>query len=171
MRARLVSLIGGSECTPEEASLAEETGRRMAQAGFAVVCGGRGGVMEAACRGAWQVGGVTVGILPGEMGGEGNDYLTVELPTGLGEARNVLVVRAGEAVIAIGGGLGTLAEIAHALRLGKRVVALASWQATSPDGASLPVLRVTTPAEAVAAVLERPSMRNGKDGAGEGHLA
>ena len=165
MRARLVSLIGSSKCTTKEAGMAEETGRRLAQAGFGLVCGGRGGVMEAACRGARQAGGVTVGILPGEMAGEGNDYLTVELPTGLGEARNVLVVRAGEAVIAIGGGLGTLAEIAHALRLGKRVIALGSWQATSPDGASLPVLRVGTPAEAVAAVMELPSTRDEK-GAG-----
>ena len=156
MRTKLISVIGGSKCTPEEASLAEETGRQLVQAGFGLVCGGRGGVMEAACRGAWQAGGVTVGLLPGEAGGEGNAYLTIELPTGLGEARNVLVVRAGEAVIAIGGGLGTLAEIAHALRLGKRVIAMGSWQATAPDGAELPVLQAGSPAEAVAHLTAGP---------------
>ncbi len=153
MKTRLISVVGGSECTAEEARLAEDTGRRLAQAGIGVVCGGKGGVMEAACRGAWQAGGLTVGILPGGEPGEGNDYLTLELPTGLGEARNILVVRAGEAVIAIGGGLGTLSEIAHALVLGKPVVALGSWQATAPDGSPLPVLRVENPVEAVNSVL------------------
>jgi uncharacterized protein (TIGR00725 family) len=141
------------ECTAEEAGLAEDIGRRLAQAGFGVVCGGKAGVMEAACRGAWQAGGLTVGLLPGGEVGEGNDYLTLELPTGLGEARNMLVVRAGEAVIAIGGGLGTLGEIALALRMGKTVVALASWQATSPDGSPLPAHRVESAEEAIAAVL------------------
>ena len=153
MKTSLVSVVGGAQCTSQEAYWAEDTGRRLALAGVGVVCGGKGGVMEAACRGAWQAGGLTVGLLPGEQAGEGNDYLTVELPTGLGEARNVLVVRAGEAVIAIGSGLGTLSEIAHALRLGKPVVALGSWQAISPDGAPLPVLRAESPAEAVATLL------------------
>ncbi len=153
MKMRLVSVIGGSECTPQEARLAEDTGRRLAQAGIGVVCGGKGGVMEAACKGASEAGGVTVGLLPGGEVGEGNDYLAVELPTGLGDARNILVVRAGEAVIAIGSGLGTLSEIALALGLGKPVVALGSWHATSPDGAPLPVLRVESAAEAVAMVL------------------
>jgi uncharacterized protein (TIGR00725 family) len=153
VRTKLISVIGGSQCSPSEAEAAE-TGRRLAQSGFGVICGGRGGVTEAACRGAWQAGGLTVGLLPGESAGQGNDFLTVELATGLGEARNVLVVRGGEAVIAIGGGLGTLAEIAHALRLGIRVVALGTWQATSPEGGTLPVLQASTPAEAVALAIE-----------------
>jgi uncharacterized protein (TIGR00725 family) len=153
MRSRLVSVIGGSACTAAESALAEEVGRRLAQAGVGVVCGGRGGVMEAVCRGAWQSGGLTVGILPGQSPAEGNDYLTVALPSGMGEARNVMVVRAREAVIAIGGGLGTLSEIAYALRLEKTVVAVGSWQATSPQGSSLPVRRAATAQEAVGIVL------------------
>ncbi len=153
MKTRLVSVVGGSECTPEEARLAEDIGRRLAQAGIGVVCGGKGGVMEAVCRGAWEAGGLTVGLLPGGEVGEGNDYLTLELPTGLGEGRNVLVVRAGEAVIAIGGGLGTLSEMAMASKMRKTVVALGSWQATSPDGSALPVHRVESAADAIAVVL------------------
>jgi hypothetical protein len=109
--------------------------------------------MEAACRGAQAAGGLTVGILPGDSSVDGNEYLSVALPTGMGEARNVIVVRAGEAVIAIGGGLGTLSEIAHALRLRKPVVALGSWQASSPRGESLPVSRAVTAAQAVALAL------------------
>jgi uncharacterized protein (TIGR00725 family) len=151
----MVSVIGGSECSEAEARTAEEAGRLLAQAGVAIVCGGRGGVMEAVCRGAASEGGLTLGILPGSTVEEGNEYLTVALPTGLGEMRNVLVVRAGEAVIAIGGGVGTLAEIAHALRLGKRVVAVGSWRATDSAGAELPVLRAATAGEAVTLALAR----------------
>ena len=153
MRSRLVSVIGGSECTADERALAQEVGRLLAQAGVGVVCGGRGGVMEAACRGAREAGGLTIGILPGEAADEGNPHLTAALPTGMGEARNVIVVKAGEAVIAIGGGLGTLSEIAHALRLGKPVVALGSWRAVSPEGGDLPVIQTTTAREAVALAL------------------
>ena len=140
-------------CSEAEAALAEEVGRRLAQAGVGIVCGGRGGVMEAACRGANLAGGLTVGLLPGDSPAEGNDYLTVAVPTGVGQARNVMVVRAGEAVIAIGGGFGTLSEIAHALRLAKPVVAVGSWGATSPDGASLPVRRAATARQAVELAL------------------
>ncbi len=90
--------------------------------------------MEAACRGARQAGGLTVGLLPGERAEDGNEFLVLAVPTGLGEARNVLVVGAGDSVIAIGGGLGTLSEIAHARRLGKPVLGLGTWQATARLG-------------------------------------
>jgi len=153
MRNRLVSVIGGSECTADESALAEEVGRLLAQAGVGVVCGGRGGVMEAVCRGAGSAGGLTIGILPGDGADEGNRHLTVALPTGMGEARNVIVVKAGEAVIAIGGGLGTLSEIAHALRLGELVVVLGSWRAVSPEGGDLPVIEATTAQQGVALAL------------------
>jgi uncharacterized protein (TIGR00725 family) len=156
MRKRLVTVVGGSECTAGEAEMAEEVGRLLALAGIGIVCGGRGGVMEAACRGAWEAGGLTVGVLPGDSGAEGNAYLSVVLPTGLGEARNVVVVRAGDAVIAIGGGLGTLSEIAHALRLRKPVVALGSWEATAPHGKTFSVLRAETARDAVAMALSPP---------------
>jgi hypothetical protein len=151
---RLISVIGGSQSSPAERGLAEKVGRLLARQGVGIVCGGRGGVMEAVCRGAAAEGGLTIGILPGESASEGNPYLSVALPTGIGEARNVLVARAGEGAIAIGGGLGTLSEIAHALRLGKRVVALGSWQAVSPEGNDLPLLRAETAEDAVALALE-----------------
>jgi len=154
MGMRLVSVIGGSECTAAEAVVAEEIGRRLAQAGVGLVCGGRGGVMEAACRGAARAGGLTIGLLPGSSSEEANAYVRAALPTGLGEARNALVVRAGEAVIAIGGGLGTLSEIALALRLEKRVVGVGTWQATSPRGARLKVENAETAQAAVATALQ-----------------
>ena len=93
-----------------------------------MVCGGLGGTMEAACRGARSAGGTTIGILPGLDRADANPYVEVAVPTGLGEARNALVVRAADAVIAVGGGYGTLSEIALALKAGKRVVGLGTWQ-------------------------------------------
>lgn len=148
-----ISVIGGSECTPEEAALAEDVGRRLAEAGAGIVCGGGPGVMEAACRGAAGVGGFSIGLLPGDSAGAGNPWVTASLPTGMGEGRNALVVRAGKAVIAIGGGLGTLAEIALALRIGRPVVALRTWTATAPDGRPLRLIEATSSADAVAAAL------------------
>jgi hypothetical protein len=111
-----------------------------------VVCGGLGGVMEAACRGAKEAGGLTVGILPGADRAAANAFVDVAIPSGLGEARNALVVRAADSVVAVGGGYGTLSEIALALKAGKRVVGLDSWDI---DG----VLAAADPAAAVAAVL------------------
>jgi uncharacterized protein (TIGR00725 family) len=105
--------------------------------------------MEAACRGAKRAGGTTVGILPGTDRGEANEFVDVAIPTGLGEARNALVVRAADAVIAVGGGYGTLSEIALALKAGQRVVGLGSWDIEGVE-------RVDTPEAAVEAVLEKP---------------
>jgi uncharacterized protein (TIGR00725 family) len=114
-----------------------------------LVCGGLGGVMEAACRGAKGGGGTTVGLLPGTDRGAANEFVDVAIPTGLGEARNALVVRAADALIAVGGGYGTLSEIALALKAGKRVAGLGSWDI---DG----VEAVATPEGAVEAVLPEP---------------
>ena len=116
---------------------AAEVGRLLAERGAVLVCGGRGGAMEAACRGAKDAGGLTVGILPGSNRSEANPFVDVVLPTGLGEARNALVVGAAEVVIAIGGGYGTLSEIALALKTGKRVIGLGTWAiegVTAADG-------------------------------------
>ena len=121
-------------------------GRGLAARGAVVVCGGLGGVMEAACRGAKEVGGHTVGILPGTDRAAANPFVDTVVPTGLGEARNALVVRAADALIAVGGGYGTLSEIAFALKAGKRVVGLDSWDI---DG----VVAVDDAEAAVAAVL------------------
>jgi uncharacterized protein (TIGR00725 family) len=103
-------------------------GRLLAERGAMVVCGGLGGTMEAACRGARAAGGTTLGLLPGLDRSAANPFVSVAVPTGLGEARNALVVRAADAVIALGGGYGTLSEIALALKAGKRVVGLGTWE-------------------------------------------
>lgn len=133
-RRPMVAVIGGAQCSPAEAEAAEEIGRRLALAGIDVVCGGRGGVMEAVCKGAHGAGGRTIGILPGADIQEGNSYLSIAIPTGLGEARNVIVATAGQVVIAIGGLYGTLSEIAVALKRGKVVIGFNSWDALSKPG-------------------------------------
>jgi len=148
-----VGVIGGATCSDEEARQAEEVGRRLAEAGAIVVCGGTTGVMEAACRGALQAGGTTVGILPGRMMESGNRWLSVRLPTGMREGRNWLVISGAQAVVAIGGGLGTLSEIALALKAGKPVIGLGTWEAVAPDGQRLAVIRAATVEEALASVL------------------
>ena len=126
---------------------ADEVGRLLAEGGAAIVCGGLGGVMEAACRGAKGAGGTTIGILPGTDRLAANAFVDVPIPTGLGEARNAMVVRAADALIAVGGGYGTLSEIALALKADKRVVGIDTWDidgveaAGSPDAAVEAVLR------------------------------
>jgi uncharacterized protein (TIGR00725 family) len=121
-------------------------GRQLAARGAVVVCGGLGGVMEAACRGAKEAGGVTVGILPGMDRAAANAFVDVAIPSGLGEARNAMVVRAADALVAVGGGYGTLSEIALALKAGKRVVGLDTWDIEG-------VVAAPDPEAAVAAVL------------------
>lgn len=150
MNKVIVAVIGAGTCTAEEAALAEAVGRSLAERGAILVCGGRGGVMEAACRGAKTAAGLTVGLLPGANPAEANAYVDVPLATGLGEARNMLVVRAARAVIAIGGEFGTLSEIAFALKLGIPVIGLNTWGLTKA-GAPVPAIRAARTAdEAVA---------------------
>lgn len=120
-----IAVIGNGEATPGECEAACTTGRLIARNGAVLVCGGLGGVMEAACRGAREAGGTTVGILPGTGGG--NPYLDITIRTGLGTARNVLVVLSASAVIAVGGKLGTLSEIAIALKAGIPVYGIDTW--------------------------------------------
>lgn len=128
-----VGVVGpGSDVTASLLAEAEQVGRGLARAGCIVVTGGLGGVMEAASRGAYAEGGLTVGILPGASRSQANDYLTVALPTGLGEMRNALLVRTCHAVISVGGSWGTLSEVALAVRTGVPVVALHGW--ALPDG-------------------------------------
>jgi uncharacterized protein (TIGR00725 family) len=123
-----IAVVGAGEPDAETAQLAEEVGRLIARRGALLVSGGLGGVMEAACRGAKSEGGTTVGILPGNSRAGANAYLDVALPTGMGEARNALVVRAANVVIAVAGEYGTLSEIALALRIGTPVVGLKTWE-------------------------------------------
>jgi uncharacterized protein (TIGR00725 family) len=135
--------------------LAEEVGRRLAEAGVAVVCGGRGGVMEAAARGAAAAGGETIGIVPGDAIEEANPHCTHVVASGVGQARNLAVVASGEAVIAIGGEWGTLSEIGHARAIGRTVVALCSWELTGRDRMQEApgIVPAETPEEAIAAAL------------------
>src|SRR5919204_5153198 len=123
-----VAVVGPGEAGPGELAAAERVGVELGRGGAVVVCGGLGGVMEAACRGAKEAGGMTVGILPGLERAAANRFVDVALPTGLGEARNALVVRAADVLIAVGGAYGTLSEIALALKGGKRVIGLWSWE-------------------------------------------
>ena len=122
-----IAIAGAGDAAPWELAAAEQAGAAVAEAGCGLVCGGLGGVMEAACRGARSRGGLTVGLLPGIDRDAANGWVVVALPTGLGEARNALVVGAADIVIAVGRGYGTLSEIALALRAGKRVVGLDTW--------------------------------------------
>ena len=150
-----MAVVGGGEAGPEVVAVAEELGRELARRGAVVVCGGLGGVMEAVCRGARAEGGRTVGILPGDDRGEANPYVDVAVATGLGEGRNLLVVRTADAVIAVDGEYGTLSEIALALRLGKPVVGIDTWELRRSGLADDPIVRASTPVEAAEAALNR----------------
>ena len=123
-----IAVVGPGVAGPDELALAEEAGAAVAVARCGLVCGGLGGVMEAACRGARSGGGLTLGLLPGLDREAANGWVVVAVPTGLGEARNVLVVRAADAVVAIGGGWGTLSEIALAVKAGVPVVGVGPWE-------------------------------------------
>lgn len=153
MTRRYVAVAGPGRCDEATAALAEEVGRELARRGAAVVCGGLGGVMEAACRGAKEAGGLTIGLLPGGDRAAANPWVDVALPTGLGEARNTLVVRAADALIAVAGEFGTLSEIAFALKVGVPVVGLGTWE-LSKGGVPVDAFpRAATPAEAVRLAL------------------
>lgn len=138
----------GEGASAGELAWAEEVGGRLAEAGAILVCGGLGGVMEAACRGARSRLGFTIGLLPGDSRGDANGWVSLAIPTGMGEARNVLIVRAADAVVAIGGGWGTLSEVAFALKRGTRVISLGSF---ALDG----VVPAGSPAEAAELALVR----------------
>lgn len=131
-----IAVIGPAQATPAEQEAAYAAGRTIAGSRAVLVCGGLGGVMEAACRGAQEAGGTTVGILPGSEGG--NPYLDITIRTGLGHARNVLVVQSADAVIAIGGSHGALSEIAIALRTGRPVYGIHTWDIEGVIPCSLP---------------------------------
>lgn len=144
--SRYVAVVGPAEASPEEIATAQRVGGGLAQGDAVVVCGGLGGVMEAACRGAKEEGGTTVGILPGLDRAAASPYVDVAVATGLGEARNALVVRAADVLIAVGGAYGTLSEIALALKGGKRVVGVGTWEIDGVDA-------VDGPGDAVARAL------------------
>jgi uncharacterized protein (TIGR00725 family) len=148
-----VAVIGAAEAGPDAVADAEAVGRELARAGAILVCGGRGGVMEAASRGAAEAGGVTLGLLPEGDRSRANPFLTVSVPTGMGELRNGLVARAGDAVIAVGGEFGTLSEIGFALKLGRPVVGLGTWELARGGEAVDAIEAATGPEDAVARAL------------------
>jgi len=145
----IIAVIGAGQCPREIAELAREVGREIARHGAILVCGGLGGVMEAACRGAKEVGGLTIGILPGTHPYEANPYVDIPIVTGLGEARNLIVVRTAQAVIAVSGEYGTLSEIAYALKFGIPVVGLHTWQLAKGGREVRSITVARTPKEAV----------------------
>jgi len=148
MAMRIVGVIGSATCDETTARIAQEVGRRLAEQHFVVLTGGRSGVMEAASRGAKQAGGLTIGLLPGAEPAEANPYVDVPLATGLSDARNAVVARASEVLIAIAGEYGTLSEIALALKMGRRVIGLGTWSIARD------VMVVETPQQAVAKTVE-----------------
>lgn len=141
-RRTAVAVVGSGTAGAETLELAEDLGAALAQAGYAVVTGGLGGVMEAASRGARSKLGSTIGILPGEDADAANGWVELAIPTGIGEMRDGLVVAAAQAVVAVGGGYGTLIEMATALKAGKPVLGLGAWDVQGVE-------HVSTPAEAV----------------------
>ena len=147
-----IGVIGSGRSHPKLDEWAEVVGRGIAQGGATLVCGGMTGVMAAAARGAREAGGATIGILPGSHAGEANPDITIPIPTGLGEGRNLLVVESSDLLIAVGGGAGTLSEIGFTLKLEKPLILLGSWYLQPPPGndslAAKPYV-VDTPDEAV----------------------
>jgi uncharacterized protein (TIGR00725 family) len=145
----IIGVIGNSSCSPQEAKLAESVGELLAQRGATIVCGGLTGVMEAVCRGAKSKGGLTVGILPEQDASTANPWVDIPVVTGIGEARNVAVVKSAQAVIAIGGNYGTLSEIAYALKSNIPVIGLNTWSLSRHGQEDDSIIRVRSTTEAV----------------------
>ncbi len=146
----IIAVIGESHARPHIAELAEEVGRELARRKIDLVCGGMGGVMEAACRGAKSEGGRTIAILAGSDPLQSNDYIDIPILTGLGYARNVIVVKTGMAVIAVGGAYGTLSEIGHALAEDIPVIGLQTWALTrSGEPPDTAIITASDPTDAV----------------------
>lgn len=144
-----IAVVGGGSATPETAALAQRVGELIAKSGAVLICGGLGGVMEAACRGAKNRGGTTIGILPGADHRQANDYVDHAICTATGEARNLAVVLTADGIIALPGEFGTLSEISFALKHDKPVVSLSSWAVSER------IVSVETPDEAVEQIMER----------------
>jgi len=122
-----IAIVGGAEAGEELREQAYQTGWELAKAGAAIITGGLSGVMEAASQGAYEAGGLVIGIVPGSYRGQANPYVNIEIVTNMGHARNIIIAHSADGVIALGGGLGTLSEIAIALKIGKPVVGLKTW--------------------------------------------
>ena len=159
----IISVIGEGQVTPEISHLAEQVGRELANRDVQVACGGLGGVMEAVCKGAKSAGGTTIGILPGSHPEECNPWVDIPICTGLGYARNVIVVRSGRAVIAVGGAFGTLSEIGHALSEGIPVIGLNTWSIARKGIDDRSIVVAADPIDAVTKALAAANSRSRKD--------
>ena len=145
----IIAVVGGETSLPGEDQAAYEVGREIGRRGHTLVCGGRGGVMIEACRGTREAGGHTIGILPGDDRADMNPFVEFPILTGMGFARNAIIARTADAVVAIGGRYGTLSEIAFAFIANRPVAALGSWELTLPDGEAVPIVACDSAAEAV----------------------
>ncbi len=145
----IIGVIGSGACSDQVRETAYDVGKRIAEAGYPLVCGGLGGVMEAACQGAYEAGGLTIGVIPGDSNEAANPYVMVPIVTGMGFARNAIIVKTSRVVIAIEGGPGTLSEVAFALQFNVPVISLNSFD-VSPD-----LIQVHSAEEAVAQALDR----------------
>ncbi|MDP8938560.1 MAG: TIGR00725 family protein [Actinomycetota bacterium] len=155
-----VAVVGGGEADAATCAVAEDLGRELARRGAVVVCGGLGGVMEAACRGAKAEGGTTLGILPTDDRRSANPYVDLAVATGMGEGRNVLLARTADVVVAVAGEFGTLSEIALALRMGKPVVGVSTWELARDGHPVDAVIPATGPADAAALAFAQVSLRS-----------
>ena len=145
---KVIAVIGGGECSESDYAAAETVGRLISENDGIVICGGLSGVMEAACKGAYRDGGLTIGVLPSSNIEDANPYVKIPVATGMGIGRNIIIIRTAQAVIAVDGKYGTLSEIAYALQLGKPVFGLNSWSEISG------MIAVISPEEAVKKALE-----------------
>jgi hypothetical protein len=156
----VIAVIGGSNADEEALSLGYQVGAELAKRGVVLVCGGLGGVMEATCKGAKAHGGTTVGILPGSDPSEANPYVDIPICTGVGYARNVIVVRSGRAIIAIDGAFGTLSEIAHALGDGIPVIGLKTWELAQGGQPVQAIILASDPVDAVQKAIAMAQKRS-----------
>ena len=159
----IISVIGAGKATPEVAALAEQVGVELGRRAISLVCGGLGGVMEAACKGAKSAGGATIGILPGSDPGSANRWVDIPICTGLSYGRNVIVVKTGRAVIAVGGAYGTLSEIGHALADDIPVVGLGTWELARRGAADRSIIVAVDPVDAVNKAVDAARRRDEPD--------
>ncbi len=149
-----IAVVGGGKCTAEEAAIAEAVGRELAKRGAILICGGLGGIMEAACKGASSEGGITIGILPSDNAETANPYVKIPIATGMGEARNLIITRTAQALIAVSGEYGTLSEIAFALKNNKPVIGLKTWSLHKNKKEVPAIIPADNAADAVAKAME-----------------
>ena len=147
-RKPVIAVVGANKCSKKLRDMAAEVGKYVAEKGGLIVCGGMGGIMEGAARGAREAGGTTIGIIPTDDAADANEFIDIVIPTGLGEARNILVVRTADAVVAFPGKYGTLTEMAFALQAGKPLISVNAWKLG--DG----ITQAETPQEAARLAME-----------------